>query len=300
MQTEDNLVQKDRFIILSISGGIGKNIAATALAKALKKKYPDYALVILTAWKEVWMYNPHVYRSYIFNSAPYFYQNYIKDKDVKVFSLEPYQTEGYILKKEHLLKSWFELCGLEYSGEMPELFFNQREVEFVVNNYTKNDPIFLIQTHGGAQADIKHSWMRDLPIDVAQKVVNNFVGQMRIIHVRRPDQLPLQNVETFNGNIRELFVLIKKSTHRLFIDSMCQHAAAALGLKSTVAWIRNHPHVLGYEIHNNYVADAQDEIQTLDFSLLEPYDITGNVLQCPFKEGTDIFDVPNLISSITA
>jgi hypothetical protein len=183
---------------------------------------------------------------------------------------------------------------------MPELFFNQREVEFVVNNYTKNDPIFLIQTHGGAQADIKHSWMRDLPIDVAQKVVNNFVGQMRIIHVRRPDQLPLQNVETFNGNIRELFVLIKKSTHRLFIDSMCQHAAAALGLKSTVAWIRNHPHVLGYEIHNNYVADAQDEIQTLDFSLLEPYDITGNVLQCPFKEGTDIFDVPNLISSITA
>ena len=289
----------EKFVVLSISGGIGKNIAATTLAKALKEKYPDYNLVVLTAWKEVWMYNPYVYRSYVFNNAPYFYTNYIKDKDVKVFSLEPYQTEGYILKKEHLLKSWFELCGLQYNGEMPELFFNQREIEYVVNNYTKNDSIFLIQTHGGAQTDLKHSWMRDLPIDVAQQVVNNFVGQMRIIHVRRADQPALQNVETFNGTIRELFVLIKKSTCRLFIDSMCQHAAAALGMKSTVAWIRNQPHVLGYEIHNNYVADAEDEIETLDFSLLEPYDILGNVLQCPFKEGTKLFDIPKLISSIT-
>jgi hypothetical protein len=289
----------NNFIVLSINGGIGKNIAATALAKAIKLKYPNHNLIILSGWKDVWMYNPYVYRSYSYNAAPYFYVNYIKDKDVKIFSLEPYQTEGYILKKEHLLKSWFELCGLEYKGEMPELFFNQREIEFVSNNITKKDPILLIQTHGGAQTDLKHSWMRDLPIEVAQKVVNHFVGQTRIIHVRRPDQLALENVETFNGTIRELFVLIKQSTHRLFIDSMCQHAAAALGMKSTVAWIRNYPHVLGYEIHNNYVSDAQDEIDTLDFSLLEPYDISGNIVQCPFKEGTELFDVPSLIKSIT-
>jgi hypothetical protein len=290
---------KDNFIILSIQGGIGKNIAATALVKALKEKFPEFNLIVLSGWKDVWLYNPYVYRSYTYNNATYFYSNYILGKNVKIFSLEPYQTEGYILKKEHLLKSWFELCGLEYNGEMPELFFNQREIEFVTNNITKKDPILLIQTHGGGQSDIKHSWMRDLPIETAQTVVNHFVGQTRIIHVRRPDQLALENVETFNGSIRELFVLIKQSTHRLFIDSMCQHAAAALGMKSTVAWIRNYPHVLGYELHNNYVADAQDEIDSLDFSLLEPYDISGNIAQCPFKEGTELFNVKNLINSIT-
>jgi hypothetical protein len=290
---------KDNFIILSIQGGIGKNIAATALVKALKEKFPEFNLIVLSGWKDVWLYNPYVYRSYTYNNATYFYSNYILGKNVKIFSLEPYQTEGYILKKEHLLKSWFELCGLKYNGEMPELFFNQREIEFVTNNITKKDPILLIQTHGGGQSDIKHSWMRDLPIETAQTVVNHFVGQTRIIHVRRPDQLALENVETFNGSIRELFVLIKQSTHRLFIDSMCQHAAAALGMKSTVAWIRNYPHVLGYELHNNYVADAQDEIDSLDFSLLEPYDISGNIAQCPFKEGTELFNVKNLINSIT-
>lgn len=291
--------QTDHFIILSVSGGIGKNIAATALAKAIKIKYPDYAIVVLTAWKDVWLYNSNVYRSYNFNQAPYFYSNYIKGKDVKIFSLEPYQTEGYILKKEHLLKSWFELCGLTYNGEMPEIFFNQREIEYVINNITKSDPIFLIQTHGGGQTDIKHSWMRDLPIAIAQDVVNHFTGGCRIIHVRRQDQLALNNVETFVGSIRDLFVTIKVSKYRLFIDSMCQHASAALGLKSTVAWIRNYPHVLGYELHNNYVCDAQDELDTLDFSVLEPYDISGNVIQCPFKEGTQLFNVSNLIKSIT-
>jgi hypothetical protein len=298
METEIKALETEKFLILSISGGIGKNIAATTLAKALKEKYPDYSLIVLTAWKEVWMYNPYVYRSYTFNNAPYFYSNYIEKKEVKIFSLEPYQTEGYILKREHLLQSWFQLCGLEYSGEMPELFFNQREIEYVVNNISKNDPILLIQTHGGGEADIKHSWMRDLPIEIAQEVVNNFIGKCRIIHVRRQDQLPLQNVETFSGSLRELFVLIRQSKYRLFIDSMCQHAAAALGKKSTVAWIRNSPHVLGYEIHDNYVTDAQDEIDSLDWSVFEPYVINGVIAQCPFKEGTKLFDTQELVKSI--
>jgi len=98
---------KDNFIILSIQGGIGKNIAATALVKALKEKFPEFNLIVLSGWKDVWLYNPYVYRSYTYNNATYFYSNYILGKNVKIFSLEPYQTEGYILKKEHLLKSWF-------------------------------------------------------------------------------------------------------------------------------------------------------------------------------------------------
>ena len=290
--------QTDNFIILSISGGVGKNILATAVVKAIKREHPDMNIVVLTAWKDVWMFNPYIYRSYKFDNAPFFYSNYIKGKNVKIFALEPYQTEAYILSNEHLLFSWCKLCGVTYKNESPELFFNQREVEYVTNTISKNDPILLVQTHGGGVSNQKHSWMRDLPVGIAQEAVNQFRGEARIIHVRREDQIALSEVEQFNGGLRELFVLIRQSKYRLFIDSMCQHAAAALDKKSTVCWIRNFPNVLGYQLHDNYVCDAQDEIDTFDFSILEPYDIVGHNIQCPFKEGTQLFDVPTIVKSI--
>jgi len=293
--------QSDNFIILTINGGIGKNILATAVVKAIKREMPEMNIVVLTAWKDVWANNPYVYRSYKFENAPYFYSNYIQDKqNIKIFALEPYQTEAYILKKEHLIDIWCKLCGVEHKGETPELFFNQREVEYVKNNIIRNEPIFLIQTHGGFNANMKHSWVRDLPIDLAQEVVNsaNKTGGLRIIHVRRDDQLPLNGTEQFKGTLRELFVLIRESKYRLFIDSMCQHAAMALGKKSTVCWVRNTPTVLGYTLHDNFICDVEDEIDTLDYSTLDPYDIVGYINQCPFKEGTKLFDSQQLIESI--
>jgi hypothetical protein len=72
----------------------------------------------------------------------------------------------------------------------------------------------------------------------------------------------------------------------------------ALGKKSLVCWVRNNPNVLGYALHDNYVTEAKDEIDTLDWSVLEPYDISGQILQCPFKEGTKLFDVDTIVKAI--
>ena len=297
--TKIETIPTDNFIIFHIAGGIGKNVLATGVVKAIKREYPDWNIVVLTAWRDAWQFNPYIFRCYNFQNAPYFYKNYIKGKqNVKVLALEPYMTENYILKRSHLLTTWAELCGVEYKGEAPELFFNQREIDFVKNNIVRNEPIFLLQTHGGGSTEIKHSWMRDMPLEVAQQVINEFQGEARIIHIRREDQLMLPNVEQFKGGIRELFVLIRESKYRLFIDSVAQHAAFALGKKSTVTWIRNFPEQLGYAFHDNIVCLAQDEIDSLDFSILEPYDISGQVIQCPFKEGTKLFDVNQIVQSV--
>ena len=296
--TNNESFATDNFIIFSVSGGAGKNILATAVVKAIKKKYPEMNIVVLTAWKDVWMYNPNVYRSYSFQNSPYFYENYIKGKNVKIFSQDPYQTQEYILKEEHLIYTWCKLCGVDYNDESPELFFNKREVEFVSNNYVRNEPLLLVQTNGGADSNNKYSWMRDIPINVAQEVVESFRGEVRIVHIRREDQLPLENVEQFNGGLRELFVLIRESKYRFFNDSVSQHASMALGRKATICWVKNDPQVLGYSLHDNIVTDAKEEIRSLDYSLLEPYDITGQIPQCPFKEGTKLFDTEEIVKSI--
>lgn len=293
--------EKDNYLIFTVNGGAGKNVLATAVVKAIKNKKPKSKIVVVTAYKEIWMYNPLVYRIYTFDNTPNFYKDFIQDNDnVEICALEPYSTTDYILKRKNLIEIWCDLVNVPYNNEKPELFFNQREIEFVNNQRNlSNAPIMLIQTNGGAPQDMKVSWMRDMPLSNAQEVVNHFSKKYRIIHIRRDDQPALQGVEQFKGNLRELMVLIKYSKKRLFIDSVCQHIAAALDKPSTVVWIRNNPKVLGYDMHYNIITKAEDEIDTLYDSFLEPYDIQGNVYQCPFKEGTELFDTNELVQSLT-
>jgi hypothetical protein len=95
-----------------------------------------------------------------------------------------------------------------------------------------------------------------------------------------------------------LFILIRESKYRLFNDSVSQHASTALGKKATICWVKNDPQVLGYSLHDNIVTDAVEDINSLDYSLLEPYDIAGQIPQCPFKEGTELFNVEEIVNSI--
>ena len=36
------------------NGGIGKNVAATAVAQAIKDNFPEHRLVVVTGWPEIW------------------------------------------------------------------------------------------------------------------------------------------------------------------------------------------------------------------------------------------------------
>lgn len=293
--------KNDNFTIFLVSGGAGKNVLATAVVKAIKTANPETNIVVLTAHKDIWLYNPNVYRTFVFGQTQNFYNDYIHGKEnVKVCSLEPYSTNDYILKTKHLIEIWCDLVGVKFNNEKPELFFNQREIEYCENFYgLKNSPIFLIQTNGGAEQATKMSWVRDMPLSNAQEVVNAVKNNFRVIHIRRDDQLELNGVEQFKGGLRELMVLIKYSQKRLFIDSVSQHISSALGKPSTVLWVKNDPNVLGYAIHDNIVSSATEDFDTLFNSVLEPYDITGAIYQCPFKEGTELFETALIMDSIS-
>lgn len=290
----------DNYLIFTVNGGAGKNVMATAVVKAIKRQYPDYQIIVITAYKEIWLYNSNVFRLYNFGATPNFYNQYVKDnKNIKVFGLEPYMTTDYILKNKHLIQIWCEMYGIEYNGEKPELFFNAREVDFHINKYNLSSaPYLVLQTNGGGQQETKFSWMRDMPMNNANDIVNHFGKNFRIIHIRRDDQLAINGTEQFKGNLRELMTIIRFSNKRIFIDSVCQHIASALEKPSTVLWVRNNPEVLGYNMHENIITKVEDELDVTFDSFLEPYDITGNVYQCPFKEETQLFESETIINSI--
>jgi hypothetical protein len=290
----------NEYIVFEVKGGAGKNVMATAVIKALKKQYPKKKILIVTAWEDLWYNNPNVHKILKFGELKYFYEDYILDKDTTIMIQEVYNTEDYIYKRKNLIESWCDMYDIPYNGEQPELFFTQREINYVYNTMIAgldNQPIFLIQPFGGSYEE-GYSWARDIPVTDATKIVAHYNNLgYKTYQIKGEKQIAIEGAEGLTKPVREIAIMIMYSDKRLFIDSLGQHIAAALGIPSTVCWIVNTPKVFGYEMHDNIITDAEYVFETTDKSYLEPYDIIGKPEQNPFNTKT-MFSFDELVKSI--
>jgi hypothetical protein len=285
-----------KYVIFGVEGGMGKNVLATAVVRAINKQYPDRKIIVLTAYPDVWMCNPRVEKVLQFGMTPYFYKDYIDGKDTLIFIQEPYKQTDAIYRNKHLSQIWCEMYGINWDGESPELYFTSLEFDFVSNLINKQKPIFLIQTAGGGQNQPnKYSWARDLSPALSQEVVNRMSKDYRVIQVRREDQIALNGCETLSVNSRQLALSILLSDKRLFIDSFMQHCAAALNKPSTVVWIANSPTVFGYKVHQNIKSNF--EVGALRNSMYDPFDILGDPIQLATPPN-NLFSVDEIVNSL--
>jgi hypothetical protein len=285
-------------IIFQINGGIGKCVMATAVCEAIKKKYPDSKLIVVSGYADVFLNNPHVYRSYQYGGISYFYSEYIDGHDYKIFAHDPYVQTEYVEQKEHLIKTWCEMYDVPYNGEQPKIYLTGREVKFFENKFTSDRPILLLQTNGGAQTEHKYSWARDIPSSVAVKVIDHFKLEYNVVHIRRDDQNQFEGTFGVSDTFRALCVLISMSSKRLLIDSFAQHVAASMSLPSTVCWVANSPKVFGYTMHNNILANPFTTKPELRNSYFGKFNISGDLLEFPYNHEDEIFDVDKIIKSI--
>jgi hypothetical protein len=285
-------------IIFQINGGIGKVIAGTAICASIKSKYPDDKLIVVSGYPEVFLGNPNVERAYAFGQQAYFYQEYIENQEVLVLAHDPYLESKHIKHEEHLIETWCKLYDLPVTKMVGELFLTQREIDFFSAKFVSDKPILLLQTNGGAQADIKYSWARDIPSYVVENVIYKFKDQYNIVHIRRDDQPQYEGTFGVSDTFRALLVLIQMSEKRLLMDSFGQHAAAAFNKPSTVLWICNSPKVFGYDMHTNIEANAETTTPELRNAYLGKYNIAGDPIEFPYAKETDIFNVDQIINSI--
>jgi hypothetical protein len=286
-------------IIFQISGGIGKCIMATAVCTAIKKKYPESNLIVVSGYPDVFLNNKEVHRSFVFNGLSYFYDEYIDGKEFLIFANDPYLETGHIKQDEHLLITWCEMFGLEYNGEQPAIHLTQREAQYFQNKFASDKPIFLMQTNGGAQTEHKYSWARDLPSAAIVKVIEHFKNDYTIVHIRREDQLSYNDTVPVTDSFRALCILLAMSSKRLLIDSFAQHAAAALELPSTVCWVSNKPEVFGYDLHDNILANEFTTKPELRNSYLSKFNIAGDLIEFPYNSEDEIFNVEAIIESLS-
>lgn len=286
-------------IILSISGGMGKSVIATAVCRAIRNNYPSCKLYVITGYPEVFSNIDSVDMAFHHGGEHYFYSKYIEGQECKIFANEPYLVTEHIQGKEHLIETWCKMNNIVYNGEPIEININSREEMFYHNKYNIDKEVMIIQTHGGGQnQEVKYSWARDMPSYVVEQVIEHFKDKYLILHVRRDDQLPFSNTMPIHDAYKGLAYLIKISSKRLLIDSCCQHIAAALKKKSTVLWISNRPNVFGYSIHHNILASMETKKPDLRHSLFTKYNIGGALHEYPYQNEKDMFNVNEIIDSI--
>lgn len=290
-----------QYSLFHIEGGLGKHIAATAVARAIKSNHPDRELIVVCAYPEIFLNLPFVNRVYRIGMTPYFYDDFINGKDTIIFKQEPYFTTDHIHKNLPLIETWCKVHGLKYSGEKPELIFNIRQQQLGFRKWKRDRPVMVIQTNGGPMKDqpFPYSWTRDMPWPIANQIVQAFASQYHIIQIcRQPDQgISGAEVITENLSNMELMSLLLQSQKRVLIDSCLQHAAAAVNLPSTVLWIGTSPKIFGYDMHTNILANLPDS--KLPDSYLFDYNFHGMVHECPLLD-LNIFDESEVLNSINA
>lgn len=295
----------EKYSIFHLQGGIGKHIAATAIAKTIKNNYPDRKLVVVCAYPDLFINLSYVDRVFQIGKTSYFYQEFVQDKDSILFHHEPYYTTNHIHKRKRLIENWCEIYNLTYTNEQPDLKFNKLQFDISKKFWGSKKPIMVIHTNGGMMTtDAKpYAWTRDMPFEIAQEVVDYYKKDYFIYQITKLNSPKLQGAQHVFAtpeqslSLMELFSILLHSKKRLFIDSCMQHAAAAMKRPSTVLWNGTSPKVFGYDIHDNICTDIPYDFKLPD-SYLFDFDFNGNEIEYPFVEEVKLFDINKIIDSI--
>ena len=293
------------YSIFHLQGGIGKHVAATAVARAIKNNHPDRKLIVVCAYPDIFINLPFVHRVFALGATSYFYQEYVQDKDSILFHHEPYYTTNHIHKRKKLIENWCEMYGLKYDGERPEIKFNKLQYDLSKRYWARKKPYMLLHTNGGVMTtDAKpYAWTRDMPENTAQEIVDHYHKDYHIYQITKLNSPKLKNTEPIFATqqqsltLMELFSLLLHSSKRIFIDSCMQHAAAALKKKSTVLWNGTSPKVFGYDMHDNLCTDVPYDFK-LPGSYLFDFDFNGNEVEYPFTEDVKLFNINKIIESV--
>ena len=293
---------QEKYSIFHVQGGLGKHIAATAVAKCIKNNHPHRKLIVVGVWTDVFMNLPFIDRVYQLGNTSYFYQTYIENKDSLIFHNEPYFTTDHIHKKLPLIQTWCKMYGLDYKGEMPELKFNPLQKKIAKEVWEREDkPVMVIHTNGGMiTPDAKpFMWARDMPVDIAQAIVDKYHKKYTIYQCTKMNSPKVVNAHTieFNEQMQlstmEFLSIILHSKKRVLIDSCLQHAAAALKLESMVLWNGTSPKVFGYDMHTN-VETIKPHNFKLPGSYLFDFDFNGTEHEYPFDSDEDLYDIDKI------
>jgi len=293
-------------IIFFCEGGIGKNIASTAVIRAIKKQFPTKKIVVVGGSPEVFIHNPHVKKLFNFGNALHFYSDLIADNpSAYIMKVEPYMHYDYLNKNKHVVECWCEMLGIEPDGVEPDLFFSPNELEaakLYVDEFTNNGKkkFAIIQWVGGKTPGqpnnpkemkglLAEMYRRATPQKQMQEVVDFLVKECncKVGVVQHPNFPKLEGTEVIFFPLRASISLIYYSDYFIGVDSFLQHAASAKQIqkKGLVIWGGTAKTCLGYDMQDNWEIKAcPSPACHRPNSYLLDMQINGQMWDCPYGE----------------
>lgn len=297
-------------ILFTVSGGIGRNIQATAVVRAIKKAYPDKKLSVICGCPDVFLKSPYIHKVYNLGSPAHVYEPFFKETKTVLINVEPYQHYDYIYKKKHFVECWCEQIGVPCDGIYPEIFFTDNEnrmAEIQINAYEKD--FILCQFLGGKlpQNDSEREklisefgmYKRSIPQKVQQGIVDSLINKGFTVGVvcDKTQFCPSMAVR-INQPIRAIVSLLPYVSEVIAIDSFLQHATACFKKKSLVVWGGTSPKVLGYDSNMNLTKEACDSPMChRPNSYLWDFESNGFAWDCPHNEACLKYTVEEIINA---
>jgi ADP-heptose:LPS heptosyltransferase len=284
---------------LSVHGGIGRNIMATAVIENMKKAYPALDIYVVAGCPEVFLRSPHVKRVHDLSHPAYLYNDYVLDKKALLLQVEPYQHYSYAHKEKHFTQCWCEMMNIPYVTKEPKIYFNISEQEMAKDYLKKFDRRMVLLQHQGGKIPQKKEkkekliaqagmYKRNLPENVTQKVVDGLIAMGYMVgSVGHENQFLPKGAEPIKFPIRAICALIPYVEAVISIDSFLLHGAACFKDQVPVMalWGGTDPNVLGYEWHTNCVRKVCDTPMChRPNSYLYDFEETGFMWDCPHND----------------
>jgi hypothetical protein len=301
------------YVVFIVDGGIGKNIMATVPIRGIRQKYPDKKIVVVCGYPDVFKFNPNIYRVHPFGNTPDFYDNYILGGKAIVLKAEPYLDNRYIYRTDakHCSELWCNALGVPFDNTKPDLFLTKKELSTAKNFIrSKNRPVLMIQFMGGVppQPDPKDNkklipparmFVRNLPFEVTKNVADELSEKYHVMVLKAATQPVWEKAEAISYPIRNTLALIPHVHKMLLIDSMAQHAAAALDKQAVVCWAGTSPDLLGYSSHINLRMNACPTPEChRPNSYLWDVDAKGQPWDCPYGEECTAHDEAAILKAL--
>jgi hypothetical protein len=303
-------------LIFRVSGGLGKNICATALIKQIKQKYPDSILKVQASYPDVFINIPEIDEVYPLQPIPNFYKNH---QDYDILNVEPYEDLIYRQGKDHLISTWARKLNLNIPEKLHGVInLDESEIETakqILGQFQFNGPLVAFQYIGGtsfqnpqmAQDTTRTKQTRDLPYEIAQQIVDALAKQgIGVLQISLPTEKRLQNCFAVNEqhimNPRYLFAVLSLCNTGIFIDSFAHHAWVALGKRNAVVlWGGTNPKSLGYNCNVNLT--VKDSCPTLHCNRPDTFvgDFQGNgsLWKCPYSGKCMKFKPETIVTAIS-
>jgi len=263
--------------VVTVEGGLGKNVMFTAVLKELSKKYEK--IYVLSPYFDVFKACPYVTDAFPMGQVAMLYQQLCLDDDCDVLWKEPYTNQKFIKKQVHLFDAWAEELGIKLSEKAMDMvpcierYDELPNVPLQVNELLRqlNGQKFILVQFCGGQSPLSPQFDdKGNPIpysDHNEGLKRNYYKgqelidllhreypQHRILHFALPNEPNYNGADKVQAPYLVFHELCKSADKVVCTDSSLQHLATGVCKDVTVIWGETRPEHFGYNCNKNICA----------------------------------------------